>query len=79
MPRPYEIRAAFVAAIQKNPKGYQCLRTSDFIRELAKVHWHFTLSDANSWIERCQPDFTDKTPDFSENRYWMLRNMGRVH
>ena len=79
MPRPYEIRAAFVAAIQQNPKGYQCLKTSDFIRELAKVHWHFTEEDANQWIERYQPDFTNKTPDSSDDRYWMLRNMGRVH
>ncbi|MCU6671182.1 hypothetical protein M8013_20855 [Enterobacteriaceae bacterium H4N4] len=79
MPRPYEIRAAFVAAIQLNPKGYQCLHTADFICELAKVNWHFSLADGNEWIERYQPDFVDKTPDFSENRYWMLRNMGRVN
>jgi hypothetical protein len=25
-----------------------------------------------------QPDFADKTTDGSENRYWILRNMGRV-
>lgn len=78
MPRKSDIHSAFVAAIQKNPKGYQWLRTDDFIRELAKVHWHFSQADANEWIERYQPDFTDKTPDHSENRLWMLRNMGRV-
>ncbi|MGL5599506.1 MAG: hypothetical protein ACRDD5_01220 [Silvania sp.] len=79
MPRAYEIHAAFVAAIQQNPKGYQWLRTADFIRELAKVHWHFSQNDANEWIERYQPDFVDRTTDHSENRYWILRNMGRVH
>ncbi|MCR3695687.1 hypothetical protein M8456_11310 [Citrobacter portucalensis] len=78
MPRAYEIHAAFVAAIQLNPKGYQYLRTADFIRELAKVHWHFSQNDANVWIERYQPDFADKTTDLSENRLWILRNMGRV-
>nr|WP_285112284.1 hypothetical protein [Leclercia adecarboxylata] len=79
MPRQSEINSAFHAAIQLNPKGYRCLRSSDFVRELAKIHWHFTLADANQWIERYQTGFVDKTPDHSENRLWMLRNMGRVH
>jgi len=79
MPRQSEINSAFHAAIQLNPKGYRCLRTEDFIRELAKVHWHFSRADANEWIERYQPDFADKTTDLSENRLWILRNMGRVH
>lgn len=78
MPRQSDIHSAFVAAIQLNPKGYQCLRTDDFIRELAKVHWNFSQEDANSWIERYQEFFVDKTPDDSQNRLWMLRNMGRV-
>ncbi|MEP8626049.1 hypothetical protein ABKV53_23210 [Enterobacter cloacae] len=78
MPRRHDIHAAFVAAIQLNPKGYQCLRSSDFVRELAKVHHHFTLADANEWIKHYQTFFVDKTPDDSENRYWILCNMGRV-
>ncbi|ASN57526.1 hypothetical protein NP142_14285 [Salmonella enterica] len=78
MPRQYEITAAFVAAVQCNPKGYKCLRTADFIRELNARNWHFSERDANGWIERYQPDFADRTTDFSENRYWILRNMGRV-
>ncbi|MDT9429922.1 hypothetical protein MXT04_24635 [Escherichia coli] len=78
MPRRHDIHAAFVAAIQLNPKGYRCLRTEDFIRELAKVHWHFSQADANEWIERYQEFFVDKAPDDRENRLWMLRNMGRV-
>jgi len=78
MPRKSDIHSAFVAAIQLNPKGYQCLRTDDFIRELAKVHWHFSQEDANDWIWRYQEFFVDKTPDDSQNRLWMMRNMGRV-
>ncbi|EIA2056909.1 TPA: hypothetical protein N2Z47_001500 [Escherichia coli] len=78
MPRKSDIHSAFVAAIQLNPKGYQCLRTDDFISELAKVHWHFSRADANKWIEQYHGFFVDKTPDDSENRYWILRNMGRV-
>ncbi|PTA87445.1 hypothetical protein CWM66_26310 [Kosakonia sp. H7A] len=79
MPRKPDIYHAFTLAVQKNPKGYQCLHTNDFIRELGKLNWHFSQADANEWIKRYQPDFIDKTPDFSENRLWMLRNMGRVH
>ncbi|NEG94328.1 hypothetical protein [Leclercia adecarboxylata] len=78
MPRLYEIHSAFVAAIHDNPKGFQCLRTDDFIRQLAKVNWHFTRQDANNWIEQNQTFFVDKTPDDSQNKLWMLRNMGRV-
>lgn len=78
MPRQSDINAAFHAAIQLNPKGYRCLHTADFIRELAKANWHFSQADANDWIERFQSGFVDKTPDGSENRYWILRNMGHV-
>lgn len=78
MPRRSEISGAFVAAIHKNPKGYQCLRTADFVRELRNRNWHYTLADANKWIERYQTGFVDKTPDTSENRLWMLRSMGYV-
>lgn len=78
MPKNSDIHAAFCGAIQLNPKGYQCLRTIDFIRALRDRNWHLNEREANEWIERYQPDFADKTDDFSENRYWILRNMGRV-
>ncbi|WP_449546743.1 hypothetical protein [Lelliottia amnigena] len=78
MPRKPDINAAFIAATQTNPKGYICLRTADFVRELRSANWHFSQGEANQWIERYQPDFCDKTTDFSENRLWILRNMGRV-
>ncbi|HIH9250834.1 TPA: hypothetical protein ACYU26_002056 [Enterobacter ludwigii] len=78
MPRTADIHSAFVAAIQLNPKGYRYLNTDRFIDKLREFNWHFTRADANSWIERYQPDFTDKTTVESDNRYWILRNMGRV-
>lgn len=79
MPRTADIHAAFVAVIKLNPKGYRYLHTDDFVRELRNANWHFNQAEANQWIERNQTDFCDKTPDFSENRYWILRNMGRVY
>lgn len=78
MARTSDIKAAFCAAVQLNPKGYRYLRTSDFIRNLAAVNWHFTRADANAWIEREQPEFVDKTTIETDDRYWILRNMGRV-
>ncbi|MEG6000398.1 hypothetical protein [Enterobacter ludwigii] len=79
MPRQYDIHAAFLASIEQNPKGYLCLKTNKFINNLREKNWHFTRADANAWIERNQPGFADKTTDGSDNRYWILRNMGRVH
>lgn len=78
MPRKSDLRAAFVAAVHKNPKGYQCLRTADFIRELRIRNWHFTEADANDWIERYQAGFVDKTPDDSQNRLWIMRTIGYI-
>ncbi|WP_270655346.1 hypothetical protein [Enterobacter bugandensis] len=78
MLRQPDIRTAFIAAIQQNPKGYLYLHTGKFIAELQERHWHFSQAVANSWIERYQPDFADKTTNGSENRYWILRKMGRV-
>jgi len=79
MPRTADIHTAFVAAIEVNPKGYRYLRTDNFIKKLRGFNWHFSRAEANTWIERYQPGFADKTTDGSDNRYWILRNMGRVH
>lgn len=78
MPRTADIQAAFKEAIRLNPKGYQYLHTDLFITKLRDKNWHFSQSDANKWIECNQPFFVDKTTDGSENRCWILRNMGRV-
>lgn len=78
MPRIYEINAAFREAVRLDAKGQKVLKTQDFIRELRHNNWHFSEKDANDWIEQNQKDFVDKTPDSSDNRLWMLRNMGRV-
>ena len=51
MPRQPNIRAAFIAAIELNPKGYRYLRTDSFIEKLRGFNWHFTRADANAWIE----------------------------
>lgn len=67
MARLSDITAAFVAAVQFNPKGYQCLKTSDFIRKLAARKWNFSRIEANEWIEQNQQNFVDKTATHSDD------------
>lgn len=78
MLRYSKIREAFEASISRNPKGFSYLRTRDFVCALQERGVHFSGREANQWIERNQIYFVDKTTDESENRLWMLRNMGRV-
>ncbi|WP_155004082.1 hypothetical protein [Klebsiella grimontii] len=78
MLRQSDINNAFRESILRNSKGYQYLHTRDFVSSLQRRGIHFSESEANRWIERYQNCFADKTPDHSENRLWMMANMGRV-
>lgn len=78
MHRHSDINQAFRESVLRNSKGYQYLHTKDFVAALRRRGLHFTDSEANAWISREQSYFVDKTPDHSENRLWMLANMGRV-
>ena len=52
---------------------------SPSVVEVLRQHGiHFSEVEANAWIAREQTYFVDKTPDHSENRLWMMANMGRV-
>ncbi|MEG8828872.1 hypothetical protein U4S74_16420 [Klebsiella pneumoniae] len=78
MHRQTDINQAFRESVLRNSKGYQYVNTRDFVSALRRRGLHFTDSEANAWISREQSYFVDKTPDHSENRLWMLANMGRV-
>ena len=78
MLRQSDITQAFRESIAVNQKGYRYLRTRDFVCALQRKGIHFSGREANAWIERYQTYFVDKTTDESENRLWMLRNMGMV-
>ncbi|EAA7189040.1 DNA polymerase V, partial [Salmonella enterica] len=43
MPRYYEIETAFRSAIVREPSGRRTVTTRDFVRELKKVNWDFSL------------------------------------
>lgn len=78
MHRQSDINQAFRESVLRNSKGFQYLHTKDFVSALRRHGLHFTHSEANAWISREQTYFVDKTTDHSENRLWMLANMGRV-
>ncbi|HBQ3996151.1 TPA: hypothetical protein L7076_000649 [Klebsiella pneumoniae] len=78
MHRHSDINQAFRESVLRSSKGFQYLHTKDFVSALRRRGLHFTNSEANAWISREQTYFVDKTTDHSENRLWMLANMGRV-
>lgn len=73
-----DINQAFRESVLRNSKGFQYLHTKDFVSALRRRGLHFTDSEANAWISREQGYLVDKTTDHSENRLWMMANMGRV-
>ncbi|HAJ2582253.1 TPA: hypothetical protein OZR11_003712 [Escherichia coli] len=78
MLRHSDIAEAFRESVLRNSKGYQYLHTKDFVSALRRRGIHFSEVEANSWIAREQTYSVDKTVEHSENRLWMLANMGRV-
>ena len=78
MLRQSDINQAFRESVLRNPKGYQYLHTRDFVTALRRRGIHLSEVEANSWIAREQTYFVDKTAEHSENRLWMMANMGRV-
>ncbi|HBR1281558.1 TPA: hypothetical protein MDT90_004782 [Klebsiella pneumoniae] len=78
MHRQSDIKQAFRESVLRTSKGLQYLHTRDFVTALRRRGIHFTEVEANSWIAREQTYFVDKTAEHSENRLWMMANMGRV-
>ncbi|HBX8156142.1 TPA: hypothetical protein MIH28_19975 [Klebsiella pneumoniae] len=78
MLRQSDVAAAFRESILRSSKGFQYLHTRDFVTALRRCRFHFSEVEANSWIAREQSYFVDKTAEHSENRLWMMANMGRV-
>ncbi|MBB1199593.1 DNA polymerase V [Enterobacteriaceae bacterium 89] len=74
MPRNYEIEPAFFAAVQISSNGKRTVTTADFVRELAKVNWHWSLKKANDWIEMSVTTFKDISTVEGDNRTFMLFN-----
>ncbi|WP_337021848.1 DNA polymerase V [Pantoea anthophila] len=74
MPREYEIKDAFRLAIKRDARGRYTISTSDFIKELHQLNWHFTASEANRWIEAHKPDFRDISVSEGQERTFQVFN-----
>ena len=72
MARRYEIPGAFTAAIKKAPNWLQTVSTQDFVTQLEKINWRWSLREANQWIESYVTTFKDISPHEGENRLFML-------
>lgn len=74
MPRLYEIEGAFRAAIKIEPSGKRTVTTQAFVNELEKVNWHWSLKQANTWIETYVTTFRDVSDQEGEARTFQLFN-----
>ncbi|MFG1172180.1 DNA polymerase V [Erwiniaceae bacterium CAU 1747] len=74
MPRYYEIPIAFKNSIVHEPNGRRIVRTADFVRELAALNHHWSLKEANRWIEHYQSSFKDVSTEEGERRTFQLFN-----
>ncbi|MFQ1269669.1 DNA polymerase V [Klebsiella pneumoniae] len=74
MPRNSDIEIAWRQAIVIEPNGRRTVTTSGFIRELAKVNWHWSPRQANQWIEHYVTTFRDVSTQEGDERTFQLYN-----
>ena len=77
-PTPVKVESYTLDGVLNEDRAYRIGMRRLLGYQLRARNWHFTQADANEWFEQYQTCFVDKTPDGSQNRLWMLRNMGRV-
>lgn len=74
MAREYEKEVAFRNAIKIDQRGRRTVTTVDFVEELAKLNWHFTLKEANRWVEIYTSTFRDVSTKEGEERTFQVFN-----
>lgn len=74
MPRDYEIIMAFRQALKRDTEGRFTISTLDFIKELDRMNWHYTLNSANKWIETHTTTFRDISPTDGDERVFQVFN-----
>ncbi|MFG1172183.1 DNA polymerase V [Erwiniaceae bacterium CAU 1747] len=72
MPRNDEIPIAFKKSITREANGRRVVHTVDFVRELAALNHHWSLKEANRWIEHYQSSFRDISTEEGERRIFFL-------
>ncbi len=74
MPRRDDIEGAFWKALRIAENGRRTVTTADFVRELEKVNWRWSLKQANDWIEASVSTFKDVSTAEGEARTFMVYN-----
>lgn len=74
MPRQIDIECAFRTAIKHEPSGRRTVTTEDFVKHLARSNWHWSLKEANGWIEGHVTTFKDISVSEGQARTFMLYN-----
>lgn len=74
MPREYEIKEAFRQAMNREDNGRFTITTRDFVRALDNVNWHWSLKEANEWIETYITTFRDVSTEEGDDRKFQLFN-----
>ncbi|EJF31678.1 DNA polymerase V [Enterobacter sp. TMH.L2] len=74
MPRRDDIEGAFWKALRIEENGRRTVTTADFVKELNKVNWRWSLKQANDWIESSVSTFKDVSTEEGEARTFMVYN-----
>lgn len=74
MPREYEKETAFRNAIKRDHKGRYTVTTVDFVKELERLNWHYSLKEANRWVEVHTTTFRDVSTKEGEERTFQVFN-----
>jgi len=59
MPRDYEIMIAFRQTVKRDAAGRYTISTLDFVKELDRLNWRYSLRAADKWIEMHTTTFRD--------------------
>ncbi|MEN4974101.1 DNA polymerase V [Pantoea eucalypti] len=74
MARESDIKAAFMAAMRREPGLGVIVRTQEFVHQLELVNWHFSLREANQWIKANTATFRDTSTQEGEAKTYRQFN-----
>ncbi|AVV37846.1 DNA polymerase V [Pantoea vagans] len=74
MARESDIKAAFMAAMRREPGLGVIVTTQEFVHHLERLNWHFSLREANQWIKANTVTFRDASTQEGEAKTYKQFN-----
>ena len=74
MARECDIKAAFMAAMRREPGLGVIVTTQEFVHHLERLNWHFSLLEANQWIKANTVTFRDASTQEGEAKTYKQFN-----